>query len=1132
VDFRILGSLEVVDGGGRRLDLGAPRQRAVLAILLVNVNSVVSIDRLIDELWGEAPPSAATSSLQAYVSNLRRVLEPDRPPRTSPSVLVTAAPGYSLRVPAEQVDAIRFEQLVEQAREELAGGEAATALASFEQALGMWRGDALADFTYEPFAAALVGRLHELRAAAEEGRVEAQLRTGDVDGALATLGRLVPADPLRERLRALQIRALYGAARQADALRVYDEARRLLADELGVEPGTELQSLHRQVLAHDPELDPATAPALTPLMTPATHDRADGLRRGSAFVGRLGALAELRAAADEARSGHTRIVLVEGEPGIGKTALVEELSSQLAATGVPTYWGRCHDDEGAPPLWPWVQLLRALGVAADDLAPHVRSALASLLPELGPATGVDLMPDAARFRLYDAIREAIVARTIDRPVALALDDVQWADASSLRLLQFLSVELREAPVLMVATLRDTEVGGDGALAALTAEAARQPGVERLRLAGLTEHDVAELLGATTDVDADDLARAAASVHRRTSGNPFFITELVRLMRSERRLVASGAGEPDVPTAVGDVVRRRVHRLPDDVQTVLGVAAVIGRQFDLDVLAHACGLDAERTLEAMEAALVTRIVVEDAPTRFEFAHAIVSETLYADLAPARRMQLHGRVAAAIETSRTNDVELHARELARHFSLGPASGSAHVVHYARVAAEEATRRMAYEEAALDWRLAHTALERTDGVTDAEHANVLLELAGAERRAGNLGTGTELQDRALTFAARAGDADLLAEAALAYGEIGLWQVQRYGVVDEHIVAALVDSLARTSPVDGALRVRLLTGLAVARYYGDGELEHSLELTREAVGMARRLGDVTLLGTALVELMVMLEGQLAQDELRAVAAELASIDLAVLTHEASSAALARVARLALADGDRSTFERKLEEFARWAGIVRYPDDQLWAKWALTTVAFLHDELAEAEQMAGEAFALHQQLGIWGAHETFALHMLLIWREQGRLAEVAPLVEPLLAQSVHPSAAKLRGVFALDRGAVDEIGVLLGPDPVPRTRDFTWLADVCITAELAAAGGLACRDELYDLLLPFADRVVTMDATFLCLGAAAYFLGLLASSLGRERDAAAHLRNAVRLNEQVGAAPWARRARARLAFAEAAPST
>src|SRR5262245_45567587 len=230
VDFRILGPLEVLDDDRRRLDLGAPRQRAVLAVLLVSVDHVVSVDRLIDDLWGEAPPSAATASLQAYVSNLRRVLEPQRRPRTPARVVVTEAPGYALRIPVEQLDAARFERLATHAHRALVAGDAAAALRSCDAALGLWRGGALADFTYEPFAASEIARLDELRAGAEEDRVESRMMVGDDAGALAALRPLVAAHPLRERLRALQIQLLYRSGRQAEAVRAYEDARDGLHD--------------------------------------------------------------------------------------------------------------------------------------------------------------------------------------------------------------------------------------------------------------------------------------------------------------------------------------------------------------------------------------------------------------------------------------------------------------------------------------------------------------------------------------------------------------------------------------------------------------------------------------------------------------------------------------------------------------------------------------------------------------------------------------------------------------------------------------------------------------------------------------------------------------------------------------
>ena len=506
------------------------------------------------------------------------------------------------------------------------------------------------------------------------------------------------------------MRVLYRAGRQAEALRTYEEARRLFAEELGLEPGRGLQLLHRQMLEQDPALDTsahlsAGAPVTT---TPAPPPHAAARR--PVFIGRAAALDRLRVAMGEAVAGRTRMVLVEGEPGIGKSRLASELADVARQAGIPTCWGRCHDDEGAPPLWPWVQVLRALGV--DDLqTPHLRSVLAALLPELGPAIHDDLAADAARFRLYDVVREAIERAAAERPAVLVLDDVHWADASSLRLLRFLAVELRDAAVLVVVTFRDTEEAEKTAFGDTLADVGRQPDAERLRLTGLSEHDVADLLRLTTSIPEDAVATIAADVHQRTSGNPFFITELVRLMESERRWDTAGSAV-DVPVAVSDVIRRRVRRLPEDVQTVLGVAAVIGRRFELDVLALACGLDAERTLEVLEAALVTRVIVEERPGRYRFAHALVTETLHHDLAPSRRARLHGRVAAAIESSAAADLAPYYSELAHHYANATTAASEHALAYARLAAEQATSRLAYDEAVLQWRAALSALDRSGG------------------------------------------------------------------------------------------------------------------------------------------------------------------------------------------------------------------------------------------------------------------------------------------------------------------------------------------------------------------------------------------------------------------------------------
>jgi DNA-binding SARP family transcriptional activator len=1121
VDFRILGPLEVVDPGGRRLDLGTPRQRAVLAVLLVRLNHVVSIDRLIDELWGETPPSAATASLQAYVSNLRRALEPDRMPRAPAKVVVTEAPGYALRVAPDQVDGWRFERLAAEAHRGLERGDAVGALRTLDAALGVWRGSAYADFAYEPFAVAEIARLHELRSAAEEDRVESMLLIGDKSGALAALEPLIAAAPLRERLRALRMRVLYRSGRQAEALRAFDETRRLLAEELGVEPGRELQLLHRQMLEQDPALDISESVVwTTPAVTAPVRLSRPGPR--PAFVGRVDALNRLRAAMEDAAAGRSRMVLVEGEPGIGKTRLGAELETMARQSGVPTCWGRCHDDEGAPPLWPWVQVLRALGVA-ESPSVHARPVLAALLPELGPAMHDDVAADAARFRLYDVVREAVDQAVADRPAIVILDDAHWADASSLRLLRFLAVELREAPVLIVVTFRNTEESTQDAFGDTLADIARQPAAERLLVTGLSEHAVADLLRLTTTIPEDAVGGIAANLHQRTSGNPFFITELIRLMESERRW-DDGGEAVDVPVAVGDVIRRRIRRLPDDIQTVLGVAAVIGRRFELDVLAHACGLDTDRTLDVLEAALVTRVVVEEAPGRYRFAHALVTETLHHDLGSARRARLHGRVAAAIEWTARADLSPRYSELAHHYANATSASSEQALGYARLAAEQAASRLAYDEAVGQWRAALAALDHCGGGTPAVRTHLLFDLAAAQRSAGNLAAGTAVNDEALAVARRSNDPALMAEAALAFGEVGLWQVRRYGTVDEHVVEVIEHALRGIGDSDSVLRARLLTGLSVALYYRDAERARGLSLVRDAVAIARRLNEPAVLAVSLVELIVMLDALPDQADQLAAAAELAALATADLPREAASGAVLRVARVALASGDASNLEREVDEFAAQTKAARHPDELLWATWAQTSIAFLQDRLDDSERLAGEAFNLHQRVGIWGAHEAYALHMVLIWREQGRLTAMAPSIEPLLASWVHPNAAKLRATIAIERGAPEAVAVLMGSDPVPRSRDFTWLVDMCITAELAAAAELSCRHELYETLLPFHDRVVTMDATFICMGAASYYLGLLAASLGRNDDARHHLEHAVALNEAVGAIPWSRRARSLVA--------
>ncbi|MFG1949806.1 BTAD domain-containing putative transcriptional regulator [Micromonospora sp. NPDC048830] len=669
IEFRVLGPVEVRVGNAP-LDLGAAQLRTLVAALLLDANRVVPASTLVDRLWADKPVASARGSLQAYVSRLRRLLDGAGVPAAE--ILATRPSGYLLAVPETAVDVTGFERAVRAAHELRDAGRPADARQVLAEGLTLWRGPAYADISVPAVRAEAV-RLDEGRWSARELAAELDLALGRHAQLADELLAAVAGAPLRERLRGALMLALYRSGRQADALAVYVEGRTLLAEELGVDPGRELQQLYERVLRQDPAFDlpvaavtaapvPAPRPAAPAgLAAPVPAPRPAAPARLAApaparppVVGRDEELARLDAALAAARAGVPTVVTLTGEAGIGKTRLAEEAAARASAAGALVVWGRCWEHEGAPDLWPWTQALREIvedGPDGRELLSGRAAPAALLLPDPG-GHGASLdttSPARARAQLVDAVAALLAAAARRRPLLVVLEDLHWADQESLHLLELVAAHLRDAPVAVVATVRLPNDVTEDPSGYLLAGLARI-GAHRVTLHGLGVDDVRTYITEATGRPVSP--EVASAVAARTDGNPFFITQVVRL------------GGPDavldggvVPAGVREAVARRLRRVEPADRAVLEAAAVAGRVFDLPLLGAVAGVPAPTIDAAVDRALRSGLLGEEqaAVPRFRFAHALVQETLLAEVPRARRARLHDRAAELVDAETGEVVE---------------------------------------------------------------------------------------------------------------------------------------------------------------------------------------------------------------------------------------------------------------------------------------------------------------------------------------------------------------------------------------------------------------------------------------------------------------------------------------------
>jgi DNA-binding SARP family transcriptional activator len=700
IELRILGDLEIAGADGP-IRLRAAKERLLLAVLAVYRGRPVSRDGIVEALWrpGRPPPSAVNAA-QNYVLRVRRALRPT-------GLRIATAPGaYRLELAAGRVDADIAERLIADGRSAAAAGEFARAAEALRAAVELWRGPSLGEFAQLAFAEAEARRLDELCEAAREDLVDAELAAGRHRAVVGELRAMVARCPLRERRWAQLMLALHRDDRQADALETYRSLRAMLADELGIEPGPALVDLNERILRHDPALAMEQGRAVA----------AAAVRPGT-FVGRAAELRTLTERFAAAARGQRCLATVVGEPGIGKTSLLRAFAA-AAGHGAAVLAGCCVEGDWQPACHAFAEALDGYVTSLSpvererEIAPFA-DVLVRLVPRLcehGVQVGEQpvLAPDEDRMRLLDGVARFVTALSARKPVLLVLDDLHWADASTLVMLRHVARVAAGQRLMIVTAYRADEAGPHlrDTLGALRTDV----DTTSVRLCGLDSSSIGELLGAVAAAPVS--AALVDSVESQTRGNPFFARELIRHLLEEGavhrdpagRLVGEAAGV--IPEGVRQVLARRRARLSGPANLLLEHAAAFAGPFPFAVVARAADLDEQDALTALDAVLDAGVVEPSpAPDRYRFGHALIRHAVLGDLNPSRRLRMHRKLAQALAAARiAGAYGIAPAEVAAQYHASAALPGADAgVRPAVEAADEAEAAAAHAETATFLRMA---------------------------------------------------------------------------------------------------------------------------------------------------------------------------------------------------------------------------------------------------------------------------------------------------------------------------------------------------------------------------------------------------------------------------------------------
>lgn len=1187
----ILGPIEA-ELDEQRIELGGEKQQSVLLALVLAEGKVLGTDRLIDLVWGDRPPAKPNVTLRSYISHLRKVLEPGHRRGNGPQLLVTKSGGYAFEVSADQVDAFLFRQLAEQARTAAANGELSVAVTCANEGLSLWRTQSLIHGPMKAFVGDAES-LTEARNQLVETKLRSLLGLGQHREAIDQARHLIVQHPYNQALREILMVALYACGRGVEALNEYQIIRRLLADELGLEPGPLLQRLEHQILDNDVSLLGTPEPVHTHTTTP-TEDQATppSTHEHLGLVGRDEELQKL----DQFLAGPGgQIAAITGEPGIGKTTLANHIADTAATVGQFTTWGRCHDGAQMHAYWPWSTALRDLLEPLDDSS--FSKVIGSRSADLGPLlttisrTTTPRQADASggSVALYDAVTQLLIRRAQIGQCLLVFEDLHWSDIGSLKLLNFAIPALKGHAIRIVATWRTTERSGPE-LAGELADLARLAGSTRLPLAGLSANAVGQLYRHTRHEASP--AGLDVELRERTDGNPFFVTELLR--SADPSVAVSG-----VPT-IAEAIERRISALPAGSKEALRIGALCPVGFRESLLTAVLDADHEGILDRIEDAMAARILEEDpaANSGFRFTHSLIAEQLTNGLAPSRRASYHARIGNVLSDSGGT-----TSQLAYHYLRGANAGTALLgAQYALRAGQNAIKLFDHSGAAklfedglaslsiaeknpnnqpwgpsgspaantdsvdstdspdstdsldsTDSPDSTDSLDSTDSVSQAapepdsaclDHAllsvraDLLVELAQAAKNLEQYERTHALAQESFDAALHLGDPIRMLDAAQVFAgqahlSDGSFTRQWLGYWSPPAPARTMFSACIDRLEEGdPLRVVAMMGYSASCYDvpDDAKAKSIVDL---AIAEARSHHDDTLVADTILNKLQTRQRSLSVHERHALSQEAIEVAQRVKNLDLEITARNNSVVVSL---DRGRPAEAIEGVSRIADIGRQTEApllKLWAESMDISLAIFQGRFPEAEERLQIAFVEYAKYGS-AAVDVFGLQLSTLYREIGKTDEVLDMMKwKLEGYPGAAFAAPIAAVYA-ETGRVEQAQAVIDEHYSEALfgggeNILQFVTPTLYSEVLVQQDNAVASHRLYQALLPAENRIVAMLYAAIVIGSGSLPLGRLATVLGKLDVARAHLGHAQRLHNELKSRPYQLRTTA--AFAVLAAS-